>query len=94
VILGSDGLLYYCKNSRSLGSCRERSAYEIYFDENNLSYREESLIKGNCYFCPPNTYNWMEMEKDLFKFIKFLLFIKKPKVSPVHFESEIKARVD
>lgn len=74
VILGSEGSLYYCKNSKVLGNCIERSPYEIYFDKNNLKYRYEELIKKKCYICPPNTFNKIEVEKDLFKFIKFLFF--------------------
>jgi len=74
LILGSDGLLYYCKDSRAIGNCKEKSAYEIYFDEDNLKYREKGLIKSKCYSCPPNTFMKIEVEKDLFKIMKFLFF--------------------
>ena len=74
VTLGSDGLLYYCKKSKAIGSCRDRSAYDIYFNRNNLEYRERYLIRGECASCPPNTFNKIEAEKDLFKIIMFLLF--------------------
>jgi MoaA/NifB/PqqE/SkfB family radical SAM enzyme len=72
VILGSEGLLYYCKSSRSIGNCRERSAYDCYFDPNNLEYRQ-SLIEGKCGACPPNTFNQMEVGRDLFRLFRFLL---------------------
>lgn len=72
VILGSDGLLYYCKNSKTIGNSRGKSPYEIYFNENNLRYWRESLIRDQCFKCPPNTFNGIEVQKDLLKVTKFL----------------------
>jgi len=74
VILGSDGLLYYCKFSDAIGDCTESRADEIYFDENNLRYRATRLKKDLCLTCPPNTYNKMEIEKDLPRVARFLCF--------------------
>ncbi|MBN1224500.1 MAG: hypothetical protein JXB23_14725 [Candidatus Aminicenantes bacterium] len=73
VILGSEGTLYYCKDSRPIGNCRERSAEALYFDPENLSYRKKELIEKKCRTCPPNTFNRIELEKDLLKYIGFLL---------------------
>lgn len=76
VILGSDGLLYYCKKSRLIGDCRESSAYEIYFDEDNLEYRKRGLMRKECGGCSPNTFNKIEAEKDLLKILKFIFLSK------------------
>jgi len=72
VILGSDGLLYYCKSSRSIGDARVRSAEEIYFDEENIRYRRDELFRTLCPVCPPNTYNLAEVKKDLLKILGYL----------------------
>jgi len=73
VILGAEGSLYYCKKSRAIGNCREKSPYSIYYDEKNLKYRREVLLDTECRKCPPNTFNRIELEKDLFKYLKFLV---------------------
>jgi MoaA/NifB/PqqE/SkfB family radical SAM enzyme len=79
VILGSDGLLYYCKNSKAIGDAKETSPLKIYFDPQNLAYKRSALWAGACPSCPPNTYNIIEVEHDLFKLAKFWVFGKKPK---------------
>ena len=76
IILGSDSRLYYCKNSKAIGNCLDKSATAIYFDEENLRYRKNLLIKKRCLSCPPNTFNKIEAEKDLLKLIKFFLLNK------------------
>ncbi len=73
LILGSEGSLFYCKDSKSIGNCREQSAYSIYYDKKNLEYREKKLLKGKCKKCPPNTFNRIEIEKDIIKYLRFLL---------------------
>ena len=77
LILGSEGLLFYCKASKPLGNCRNQSAYSIYYDQNNLEYRKKKLLQEKCLKCPPNTFNRIELEKDILKYLKFL--IKKQK---------------
>jgi len=72
-IVGSDGALFYCKNSPPLGNCRERAACEIYEDPKNLAFRAGGLFQGTCPHCPPNTMIKMEAEKDLGKVLAFLL---------------------
>lgn len=73
LILGSHGHLYYCPHSRAIGNCRQRSAYEIYYDEENLEYRQLGLMRDKCLHCPPNTFNRLEFEKDILKFLRFLV---------------------
>jgi MoaA/NifB/PqqE/SkfB family radical SAM enzyme len=72
VILGSHGDLYYCKHSTAIGNCRERSAYEIYYDKENLDYRENRLMRKTCASCLPNTFNRLEFQKDILRFFYFL----------------------
>jgi len=73
-ILGSDGQLYFCKNSRAIGNCHDRAAHDIYYDPDNLCYRAKSLFEEKCPNCPPNTYNFIEMEKDLLKLVGFFVW--------------------
>ena len=70
-IVGSRGELYYCKNSRSIGNAWRRSALDIYFNPENLKYRQEEIIGKTCDHCPPNTFNQMEIEKDLIKILGY-----------------------
>jgi MoaA/NifB/PqqE/SkfB family radical SAM enzyme len=72
-ILGSNGTLYYCKDSRGIGNCRDRSAYSLYYDKKNLLYREKKLLGEKCMRCPPNTFNRIELEKDILKYLAFLI---------------------
>jgi len=72
-ILGADGTLYYCKDSKALGNTQKESAYKIYFKKENLDYRKNVLMKGKCKKCPPNTFNRFEFEKDIAKYLFFFL---------------------
>lgn len=71
-ILGSDGELYYCKDSRSLGNCLNDPAYSLYYKPDNLHYRKQTLQKNTCPDCPPNTFNRFEFEKELPHYLWFL----------------------
>lgn len=73
VILGSEGSLYYCKDSRSLGNCLNSRAFSLYYAPENLCYRREELIGKKCRICPPNTFNRIELEKDSLKYLLFLI---------------------
>lgn len=81
LILGSHGDLYYCSHSQAIGNCRTRPPYDIYFDPANLRYRQTGLLRAECAHCPPNTFNRLEFQKDL---LRFLLFLFQPgaKVEP------------
>ena len=72
-ILGSRGELFYCKFSREIGNCRQRPASQVYFDPAQLCYRKSELLAGVCPHCPPNTLNRIELEKDIFRYLLFLL---------------------
>ena len=74
VILGSDGSLYYCKDSKSLGNCLKTRAFSLYYAPENLRYRQEELIQKKCRNCPPNTFNRIELEKDMLKYLLFLIW--------------------
>jgi sulfatase maturation enzyme AslB (radical SAM superfamily) len=73
VILGSEGSLYYCKDSQSLGNCLQNPPSALYYAPENLRYRREELILKKCRTCPPNTFNRMELEKDILKYLLFLV---------------------
>ena len=73
VILGSEGSLFYCKASKLIGNCKGQSAYSIYYDKENLEYRKKKLLQEKCKMCPPNTFNRIELEKDILKFLIYLM---------------------
>jgi hypothetical protein len=73
MILGADGTLSYCKWSPPIGNCYEVSALAQYFREDNLKLRDEELRQAKCPVCPPNTFNAIEAEHDIFKIARFLL---------------------
>lgn len=72
LILGWDGTIFYCKKSAPLGNIRERPGREIYFDRANLAYRHEELLRQGCSGCLPNTFNSIELQKDLVKLVTLL----------------------
>ncbi|MDW7760458.1 MAG: radical SAM protein [Acidobacteriota bacterium] len=73
LILGSDGSLFYCKDSPSLGNCLEASASSLYYGKENLEMRDKVLFRGKCASCPPNTFNRIEAERDILKILNDLL---------------------
>ncbi len=72
LIVGWDGSIFYCKKSAPVGNAQERSASEVYFDPANLAYRSRDLIERSCASCLPNTFNSMEVQKDLLKLVTLL----------------------
>jgi Fe-coproporphyrin III synthase len=72
LILGWEGSIYYCKKSEPLGNLRERPASEIYYDQANLEYRAKNLIEQGCRSCLPNTFNSLELQRDLLKLVTLL----------------------
>lgn len=73
IIVGSHGDLYYCSRSKSIGNCRDRSPYELYYHRENLRYRWHELLRRECKHCPPNSVNRLELQKDLFRYLRFVL---------------------
>ena len=65
LLLGHDGRLYYCSHSKEIGSCLDDSPREIYYDSDNLDYRNRDLLQAECRHCPPYTRTRWEIEKDL-----------------------------
>ena len=74
LILGEHGELYYCPHDRPLGNCKDRSAYDMYFDSRNLKHRREFLFQQKCPQCPPKGCGRVPMQIDIFKYFKFLFF--------------------
>ncbi|MFH1038807.1 MAG: radical SAM protein [PVC group bacterium] len=73
VIAGWDGSLFYCKDSKTIGNCRKNSAFSIYSDRLNQDYRNQRILQEKCRHCPPNTFNRLELEKDIARYLWFLL---------------------
>ena len=72
-VLGAYGELYYCPHSKNIGDAKNQSAHEIYFSKKNREYFKHELLRSKCKKCPPYTRNRIELEKDLFKYIFYLL---------------------
>jgi len=73
-ILGAEGSLYYCKDSRPLGNCLQARPSSLYYAPDNLRYRRDELILTRCRTCPPNTFNRIELEKDILRYLLFLIW--------------------
>jgi len=73
-VVGSDGMLFYCKNSQPIGNCRIGAPYQAYLDPKNAGYRIHGLQKDRCLSCPPYTMNTMEVAKDLLKVLSDYVF--------------------
>ncbi len=72
LILGWDGTIFYCKKSDPIGSLRERPGREIYFGRDGLAYRRDALLRNGCPGCLPNTFNAIELQKDLPRLVTLL----------------------
>ncbi len=73
VILGSHGELFYCPHDEAIGNCRDRSAYEIFYDPQHLEHRKNSLIQQKCSHCPPKDYGTLAIQADVFQYLRFLM---------------------
>jgi MoaA/NifB/PqqE/SkfB family radical SAM enzyme len=73
VVLGSRGEMFYCKNSRSIGNARTRSAGEIYYDPANLEFRRKEILGRACGTCPPYSFNRIEVEKEFFRIMAYFI---------------------
>lgn len=83
LLLGHDGTLYYCPHSAAIGSCRDRSPREVYYDAGNLRYRSRELKHKKCPVCPPYTRTRWEIEKDLPRMLAAAVLRKlRPRRSP------------
>ncbi len=72
LVVGSDASVYYCKKSRCIGNLREKDACAVVWAAENLAYRRSELLDRECGFCFPNTFNAIEMQKDLLKLVRLL----------------------
>ena len=73
VILGSHGELFYCPHDDAIGNCRNKSAFEIFYDLRNLEHRKNSLIQQKCSQCPPKDSGYLSIQADMFKYLRFLI---------------------
>jgi MoaA/NifB/PqqE/SkfB family radical SAM enzyme len=50
LLLNPDGMLFYCENSKAIGNVLDRGAEQVYFDAENIAYRNtfEETICANC----------------------------------------------
>ena len=72
VTLDSRGEVYYCAvASKSLGSLRDSSGTQIFFDDKNIKYRK-SIIKNNCDNCI-HDYRGRPEYNNLLKFLVYII---------------------
>lgn len=75
VTLDARGVLYFCAvKSKGIGSLRERGGEDIFFNTDNIKYRE-SLVNKCCNGCI-HDYNGQVTVWDLLVFYKYLFFDK------------------
>lgn len=75
ITMDPQGNLYYCAvASKCLGSLRENKGTDIFFNDDNISYRQQ-LIYENCENCIHDYMGTVEF-KNILIFLKFLLKLK------------------
>ncbi len=79
-VLDAYGDVYYCLSERKLGNCitgtdgeptLSRACSEIYFDPENLAFREQ-LTRSACLQCNSGCFVNVGLKKDLKKYLRFL----------------------
>ena len=71
-VLGAYGDVYYCLSERKIGNClASRSCSQIYYDPENLAFREE-LTRSACLHCNSGCFVNVGIKKDLKKHLLFL----------------------
>ncbi len=75
ITLDAKGNMYYCAvASKKIGSLREGEGDVIFFDEENLAYRN-SIIKNKCQNCI-HDYSGKPYLNDILLFVKMIVFNK------------------
>lgn len=73
ITLDSHGNIFYCAvESDSLGNSLRESSKELFFKDENISYRKD-IVKNSCSNCI-HDYAGNPKTKDVMKFIKYVLF--------------------
>lgn len=71
-VLGADGSLFYCSHSKSIGNARNRPAHQAFYDPQQIEYRRNELLAGECLRCPPYTLTRWELQASLHRVVPLL----------------------
>ena len=72
LLLNPDGSLQYCHNSRPVGNALESGSGALYYDKNNLDYREQ-VRKESCPSCRMSCLFFVSLRKEVFPFLSFVV---------------------
>jgi MoaA/NifB/PqqE/SkfB family radical SAM enzyme len=72
LLLNPDGSLQYCHNSRPVGNALESGSGALYYDKNNLDYREQ-VRKESCPSCRMSCLFFVSLRKEVFPFLSFII---------------------
>lgn len=71
LLLNPDGTLQYCHNSRSVGNALTTSSSSIYYQRENLAYRDQIKIE-QCPSCRMSCLFFVSLRKQVFPFLAFV----------------------
>ena len=72
LLLNPDGSLQYCHNSRPIGNALENRSSDIYYDQDNLAYRN-TVRNDNCPTCRMSCLFFVNLRKEVFPFLSFVV---------------------
>ncbi|MCI0696945.1 radical SAM protein [candidate division KSB1 bacterium] len=70
LVIDASGDVHYCINSRTIGNLHERSASDIYYDPENLAYRDH-VRQEVCPTCEISCFVGVGLRKTVFPFLGF-----------------------
>ena len=72
LLLNPDASLQYCHNSRPIGNALERGSGSVYYDKDNLEYRDR-VRRETCPSCRMSCLFFVSLRKEAFPFLSFIL---------------------
>jgi MoaA/NifB/PqqE/SkfB family radical SAM enzyme len=71
LVIDASGDVHYCVNSRTIGNLHQRSASSIYYDPENLAYRQQ-VTQEVCPTCEISCFVGVGLRKTVFPFLGFV----------------------
>jgi MoaA/NifB/PqqE/SkfB family radical SAM enzyme len=72
LLLNPDGTLQYCHNSRTIGNALKTRSSELYYDKQNLAYRQQVRTQS-CPSCRMSCLFFVSLRKEVFPFLSFIM---------------------
>lgn len=72
LVLNPDGGLQYCHNSQPIGNVLTEGTSKLYYDEENLGYRTDTIKGKTCDTCQMSCLFFVSLRKEVFPFLSFM----------------------